>query len=87
MEEDVPITGGGMVDMTVSEKRVEEVSGNQPLSESEQGAGDAEPPVKRSGREKRMLICNRESDVTMAFSRKNHRAKVLMAPGKPPPGF
>lgn len=74
-----PRSGRGMVDMTVSEKRADEVFGGQPLGEPEQGAGDAEPSVKRSGREKQMLICNREPDVTMAFSRKNHRAKVQMA--------
>jgi len=74
-----PRSGRAMVDMTVSEKRSEEVSGDQPLGEPEQGAGDADPPVNRSGREKQMPICNRESDVTTAFSRKNHRAKMQMA--------
>jgi hypothetical protein len=74
-----PRSGRGMVDMTVSEKRAEEVAGDQPLGGPEQGAGDAEPPAKRPGREKQMLICNRESGTTMDFSRKNHRAKLRMA--------
>ena len=74
-----PLSGRRMVDMVVSEKRAEEVSGDQPLRAPEQGAGDADPPVNRSGREKQVLICSRESGVTMAFSRKNHRAKMQMA--------
>ena len=65
--------------MTVSEERAETLSGDQPLGEPAQGAGDAAPPEKTFGREKQMPICNRESDVTMAFSRKNHRAKMRMA--------
>jgi hypothetical protein len=52
-------SGRGMVDMVVSEKRAEEVAGDQPLGEPEQGAGDGAPPVKRSGREKQVLTSGR----------------------------
>lgn len=65
--------------MAISNKRVGDVSGDQPSAVAEQDIDGAETAVKRSGREKQVLICNRESDVTMAFSRKNHRAKMQMA--------